>query len=281
MLPVGNNKPARTSRCAIMGILNATPDSFSDGGSHKGVDASVEHALKMEEEGADIIDVGGESTRPGAEEVTAAEELRRVLPIITALRARSGIVLSIDTRKAIVAEAALDAGADIINDVSALRHDPRMAALAAERQIPVVLMHMQGDPASMQNAPRYVDVIAELLDFFHERLEFCAIHGITHPVIDPGIGFGKRLEHNLRILRELDRLSEFEAPILVGSSRKSFIGQITGLPVEQRLAGSIASSVMAYLHGANILRVHDVRETRSAIDIAMAIEAKEVSSHVV
>jgi dihydropteroate synthase len=264
-----------------MGILNATPDSFSDGGSHKGVDASVEHALKMEEEGADIIDVGGESTRPGAEEVTAAEELRRVLPIITALRARSGIVLSIDTRKAIVAEAALDAGADIINDVSALRHDPRMAALAAERQIPVVLMHMQGDPASMQNAPRYVDVIAELLDFFHERLEFCAIHGITHPVIDPGIGFGKRLEHNLRILRELDRLSEFEAPILVGSSRKSFIGQITGLPVEQRLAGSIASSVMAYLHGANILRVHDVRETRSAIDIAMAIEAKEVSSHVV
>lgn len=270
-----------SGRACIMGILNVTPDSFSDGGEFLDADAAVEHGLRLVNDGADILDIGGESTRPGAREITADEEIARVLPVLKALREHTDVPVSIDTRKAPVAEAALDAGADIINDVSALRHDMGMAPLAAKHGVPVVLMHMQGNPMDMQKHPHYDDVVEELLAFFRRRLEFCAESGITHAVVDPGIGFGKKLEHNLAILRGLARFADLQVPLLVGTSRKSFIGQITGHPVDQRLAGSLASNVYAVLNRAQIVRVHDVREMRAALDVIEAIAGKEVIQHAV
>ena len=267
------------SRCRIMGILNVTPDSFSDGGRYAGKDAAVSRAFRMAGEGADIIDVGGESTRPGAETVSVEQEIARVVPVIAGIRSRSDIPVSIDTRKAEVAAAAIAAGADMVNDVSALRHDDVMADVIADSGYPVVLMHMQGTPETMQDNPRYGNVVEEVLEFFAERIAFCTSRGITRIVLDPGIGFGKTLQHNLTLLRALPRISALGYPLLVGASRKGFIGTITGLPVERRLSGSLAAHLFACRNGAHLLRVHDVEETRAALTVLNALEYGEVPAH--
>ncbi|MDX9757703.1 MAG: dihydropteroate synthase [Bacteroidota bacterium] len=259
-------------RCRIMGILNVTPDSFSDGGEHLRVADAVAHARSMIADGADIIDIGGESTRPGAAELPPDEELRRVLPVIEALRRESDIPISIDTRHADVARAALDAGADLINDVSALRHDPRMAEVAAACGAPVVLMHMAGTPATMQDAPSYKNVTQDIYIFFEERIAFCHAAGMTELVLDPGIGFGKTVAHNLQLVRELADFGPLGCPLLVGTSRKSFLGALTGAEPPDRLPGTIASCLSAWRRGAGILRVHDVRAVRDALRVADAIE---------
>ena len=258
-------------RCVIMGILNVTPDSFSDGGSHGSVEAALAHALAMIADGADIIDVGGESTRPGSAEISVDEEMRRVLPVIAAIRRASDIPISVDTRHAEVARAAIEEGAGIINDISALRHDPHMAATAAATNVPVVLMHMQGTPATMQQQPHYKNVTEDVILFFEERLAFCRSEGITQIVVDPGIGFGKSLDHNLQLLRDLRAFASLGCPVLVGTSRKSFIGALTGAGVGDRLPGSIASGLLAWQQGAGMLRVHDVRAMRDALHVAEAI----------
>ncbi len=262
---------ARPRRCSFMGVVNVTPDSFSDGGDHFSVSAAAERALLLAEQGADILDIGGESTRPGALPVPLDEEMRRVVPVIEEIRRHCGLPLSIDTRNAAVAEAALDAGADIVNDVSALRHDPRMAGTAAGRKAPVILMHMLGTPENMQHNPSYADVTAEVGAFLAERIAFAAAAGIEKIAIDPGIGFGKRFEDNLTLLRELRSLCELGRPVLVGTSRKRFLGEITGNDPRNRLPETIASCVIAALNGASILRVHDVREVREAVQVAEAV----------
>ncbi len=252
------------SRTLIMGILNVTPDSFSDGGTYADADAAAEMALEMAEHGADIIDVGGESTRPGAEPVSEAEELGRTLPVIERIRRHSDVPISIDTTKPRVAALAMEAGADIINDVSAFESDPAMAETAAETGAGVVLMHMRGTPRTMQRNPEYDAVVAEVLAYLEGRLRFAVAHGVeaTRIAIDPGIGFGKRLEHNLELLRNLPVLASLGRPVLVGASRKSFIGTLTGRggPAE-RLAGSLGVAAWSILAGAHILRVHDVIDT--------------------
>ncbi len=250
-------------RTLVMGILNTAPDSFSDGGLFFSTEAAVEHALKMTAEGADIIDIGGESTRPGAEPVGSSEELRRTIPVIAALRAASDVFVSIDTTKATVAKEALSSGADIINDVSAFTAEPEIAAVAAESGAGVVLMHMQGTPRTMQINPSYHDVVADVRAHLCERMDAAVRAGIDRAsiVVDPGIGFGKTVEHNLELLRRLPDLSAV-APLLVGASRKHFIGQLLGRgdPVD-RLAGSLAAAAFSVMRGACILRVHDVIET--------------------
>ena len=258
-------------RVLIMGILNVTPDSFSDGGRFLSPDAAVERALAMEKEGADIIDVGGESSRPGAEPVPVEEELRRVLPVLERLRGKLRIPISIDTTKAEVAEAALRAGASIVNDISALRFDPAMAPLVAKFGAGLVLMHMLGTPKTMQQAPHYEDVVTEVRDFLAERAQYAQSQGIPREAIavDPGIGFGKTVEHNLELLRRLPELVELGFPVLVGPSRKSFIGAILGFGVEERLEGTLAACAVAVVRGADILRVHDVKEVRRAADLAL------------
>jgi len=262
-------------RTLVMGIVNVTPDSFSDGGLYLQRERAIAHALELVEQGADIIDVGGESTRPGAEPVPLEEELRRVIPVVEGIRKESDVCISVDTYKAEVAEAALAAGADMVNDVSALRFDGRMAEVIARWQAPVVLMHMRGEPRTMQQNPHYEDVISEIAEFLRERIAAAVAAGIPREriIIDPGIGFGKRLEHNLEIFR---RLGELKAkvqgqPLLIGPSRKSFIGELTGLPVEERLEGTIASVVAAILGGADIVRVHDVGQVKRAVLVADAI----------
>jgi dihydropteroate synthase len=227
----------------------------------------------MAEAGADIIDIGGESTRPGAEPVPLEEELSRVLPVLRALRRESAIPVSIDTYKSIVARRALDEGADILNDISALGFDPDMASVAATENVPIVLMHMQGEPRSMQQAPAYRDVVSEVAEFLTARCEFARRQGIEKEkiILDPGIGFGKSLEHNLALLRGLPALAALGQPLLVGASRKGFIGRILGMDPEQRLEGSLAVAVMAVLGGANIIRTHDVKETRRAVCMADAV----------
>lgn len=263
-------------RPLVMGILNVTPDSFSDGGAYLAREAAVAHALQMIAEGADIIDVGGESTRPGAEPVLLDEELRRTVPVIAAIREKSDVPISIDSYKAIVAREALAAGADIINDISALRFDPAMAGLVAESEVPVILMHMQGTPRDMQQNPRYDDCVVEIAMFFQERVDFCGSHGIAKSrlMLDPGIGFGKRVADNLQILKRLGEFGRFDIPILVGASRKSFIAGV--LPGSanppDRLGGSLAAAVVAAMHGADILRVHDVGQTVEALRLLEAIE---------
>lgn len=271
MAAILNNIGKRT---LIMGILNVTPDSFSDGGLHYNLEDAVAHALKMAEEGADIIDIGGESTRPGSEPVSLKEELRRVIPVIKAIREESDIPISIDTYKAEVAEEALLAGADMVNDISALRFDEEMKDLVAKYQIPVVLMHMQGTPKTMQENPTYTDVVVEISAFFKERIAEACAAGISEDnvIIDPGIGFGKRLEHNLEIIRKLAEFKSLGRPILLGTSRKSFIGQITKAPVAERLEGTIASTIIGIMNGADIVRVHDVRQVKRAVEIADAIK---------
>jgi dihydropteroate synthase len=261
-------------RTLIMGILNVTPDSFSDGGRYTTVEAAVAHAQRLVAEGADILDIGGESTRPGADPVPLEEELRRVLPVVRAVRrALPEVCLSVDTYKARVAAEALEAGADLINDVSALRFDPEMARVVAQAGVPVVLMHMKGTPKTMQQNPTYQDVVREIVAFLRERIEFAVAQGIAREriLVDPGIGFGKRPEHNTEILRRLGELRELGRPILLGTSRKSFLGALTKRPVEERLEETIASVVVGVLHGADIVRVHDVAPLKPALAVADAV----------
>jgi len=248
----------------IMGILNVTPDSFSDGGQYLRVDKAISRALEMEREGAEIIDIGGESTRPGAEPVPLQEELNRVLPVIEGLAKRTRVLLSIDTYKAEVAEQALAAGAHLVNDISGMRFDPGMAPLVARTQVPVVIMHIKGTPREMQVNPTYENLMQEMIAYFHERVEFCRSEGIKNDqiILDPGIGFGKRLKDNFELLRRLDEIVQLGFPVLVGPSRKSFIGKTLDLPVDQRLEGTAAAVTAAILKGARIVRVHDVREMK-------------------
>jgi len=257
-----------------MGVLNVTPDSFSDGGEFFRAEPAVAHAEKMFDEGAQVIDVGGESTRPGSDPVSPEEELRRVLPVIQGiLSARPDSIVSIDTYRSSIAEAALDAGARAVNDVTALG-DPRMAGLMAERGCPIILMHMLGEPKSMQQDPRYEDVVREVRDFLAERAERAIRAGVEleNIILDPGIGFGKALEHNLKLLKRLDSLVELGFPVLVGVSRKSFLGKITGCEdPKSRLFGTMAANVLAYERGANLFRVHDVRANKEALAVAAAI----------
>jgi dihydropteroate synthase len=263
----------------IMGVVNVTPDSFSDGGRFLDADAAVEHGLRLAGEGADILDIGGESTRPGAEPVGADEELRRVVPVIERL-ARSGQVrLSIDTTKAGVARAALEAGATLVNDVSALRFDPEMAALVAETGAGCCLMHMLGEPRTMQENPRYEDVVSEVKAFLEERLAFAVGEGIDEDRVwlDPGIGFGKTVEHNLELLRRLDEIVAIGRPVVVGTSRKSFLGKLAGGRGEgERLPGTIATNVLALERGASVFRVHDVAPNADALAVATATVRADV-----
>jgi dihydropteroate synthase len=254
-----------------MGVVNVTPDSFSDGGQYLDPAAAVRHGEELLRDGAAILDVGGESTRPGAEPVEEAEELRRVVPVVEGLAGKGAV--SIDTSKAAVAAAAVDAGALIVNDVTALRGDPGMAELCAERGVEVVLMHMPGDPRTMQDDPRYGDVVDDVKGFLGARIEFAVEAGIAEERIwvDPGIGFGKTLEHNLELLRRLRELRELGRPLVIGTSRKSFIGRVDGSPVESRIGGTIASSVLATVEGADVLRVHDVAEMAQALKVAAAV----------
>jgi dihydropteroate synthase len=260
-------------RTLIMGIINVTPDSFFDGGRRYDPEKAVADGVVMAASGADILDVGGESTRPGAQPVSEEQELARVLPVVRGLRRAVGAPISIDTYKSTVARAALDAGADIVNDVSALRFDAAMAPILAAEKVPVILMHMQGTPQTMQQDPRYADVVREVRDFLAEQMYEAMDAGIAQDriVLDPGIGFGKTLEHNLLLLRGLPALTALGQPLLVGVSRKGFIGKILDLDPPGRLEGSLAAAVAAILAGANIVRVHDVSETCRAARIADAI----------
>jgi dihydropteroate synthase len=257
----------------VMGVVNVTPDSFSDGGLYIDAPVAVAHGLELEAEGATILDVGGESTRPGAEPVSAQDELARVLPVIDGLRdAGTAARISIDTSKSAVADAALRAGATLVNDVTALRGDPRIAELVAESGAEVCLMHMLGEPRTMQRDPRYDEVVSDVKAFLEERMAFAISEGIGEQriLLDPGIGFGKTAEHNLELLRRLDELVAIGRPIVIGTSRKSFLGRITGRSVDDRLAATIATNVMAYERGARVFRVHDAGPVRDALMIAAA-----------
>jgi dihydropteroate synthase len=264
----------------IMGVVNVTPDSFSDGGLFLDADAAVEHGLRLVDEGADILDVGGESTRPGAEPVSEEEERERVLPVVERLARDAGARLSIDTTKLAVARAALDAGATLVNDVSAFRFDPGMAALVAETGAGCCLMHMLGDdPRTMQSDPRYGDVVSDVKAFLEERLAFAVSEGIEEERVwlDPGIGFGKTVEHNLELLRRLDEIVAIGRPVVVGTSRKSFLGKIAGgRDEDQRLPGTIATNVLALERGASVFRVHDVAQNADALAVAAATFSPDV-----
>ncbi|MCF7927609.1 MAG: dihydropteroate synthase [Spirochaetales bacterium] len=267
-----------SSKPRIMGIVNCTNDSFYSGGRYEQSETAVKAALQMVSDGADIIDLGGESTRPGAGAIDTKTELGRVLPVLRELRRFSRVPVSVDTRKSVVAEACLDAGADMINDVSALRDDPGLKKLVAERGVPVVLMHMQGNPETMQDNPVYTDVIREVREALEDYVEDALASGIGEQqiILDPGIGFGKRLQDNLLLLKHLAEIREIGFPVLVGVSRKSFLGQILSaegspLPAEERLYASLGANCAAWLMGAEILRVHDVRETAEAVKIFQTV----------
>jgi len=259
----------------IMGIINVTPDSFSDGGRYGALDSIVAQAEVLVAAGADILDVGGESTRPFALPVSEEKELRRVVPAIVAIRKKYSLPISIDTCKAEVARQALMAGADMINDVSALRHDPAMIDLVRTSTVPVVIMHMQKTPGDMQVEPSYQDVVGEILDFFRERLSWLRGQGVDcrRIILDPGIGFGKTLNHNLLILKNLSAFSALGQPVLLGHSRKRFLGDITGRQVGERDLASAVVSALAVTQGVSIVRVHDVASSKQAIQIAEAIDA--------
>ena len=260
----------------LMGVVNVTPDSFSDGGRFLDPSAAVAHGVRLAGEGAAILDIGGESTRPGADPVPAEEELRRVVPVVERLAAAgTRSRLSIDTSKAAVARAALDAGASYVNDVTAFRGDSAIAGLVAERGVECCLMHMLGEPRTMQEDPRYDDVVAEVKAFLEQRLAFAVGEGVPEErvTLDPGIGFGKTLEQNLELLRRLDEIAAIGRPVLVGTSRKSFLGKLTGRDVDDRLAGTIATNVLAYARGASVFRVHDVAPVRDALTVAAATVA--------
>jgi dihydropteroate synthase len=264
----------------VMGIVNVTPDSFSDGGQHADTGSAVAHGLRLAAEGAAILDIGGESTRPGAAPVPVDEELRRVVPVVEGLAAVSPALLSVDTTKAAVVRAALDAGATVVNDVTALRGDPAMAALVAERGCPVCLMHMLGEPRTMQDDPRYGDVVAEVTAFLEARLAVAVAAGVREEqvLLDPGIGFGKTLAHNLALLAHLDRIVAIGRPVVLGASRKRFIGALLGLDPGERAAGTVATTVLGFARGAAVLRVHDVRPNVEALRVAQAILGAEPAS---
>ena len=261
-----------TGKPLVMGVLNVTPDSFSDGGKFLDFKSALQRARQMIEEGADIIDVGGESTRPWSQRVPADEELRRVIPVIEGIRAESDVVISIDTYKAEVAKKAHEAGADMINDISALAFDPGMAETAAALGMYVVMMHMKGTPENMQADPHYEDVVEEVRRWLEVRMAFAVDRGIKEDdiILDPGIGFGKRLEDNLRIIKGLRAFKDLGRPILVGTSRKTFIGKVTDSPVDDRMEGTLASIAISLWNGADIVRVHDVGEARK---VAMLVDA--------
>ncbi|MFW6189967.1 MAG: dihydropteroate synthase [Planctomycetota bacterium] len=261
------------SRPLVVGILNVTPDSFSDGGRYDSVTRAAEHAREMRAEGADVIDVGGESTRPGAKPVSPEEEQARVLPVIKELTGEMNVPISIDTRKAEVAAAALGAGAEIINDVSALRADPEMAPLAAESGAPVILMHMQGTPKTMQKNPTYQEVVTEVRDWLEQRVEHAVAAGIGRGklIVDPGFGFGKRLGHNLELLRRLRAFHRLGLPLMAGTSRKSMIGMILDAGKDERLSGTLATVAVAVMSGCHFVRVHDVGEAVDAVKVCEAV----------
>jgi dihydropteroate synthase len=258
---------------AVMGVVNVTPDSFSDGGRFFAAADALAQALTLVGEGAAIVDIGGESTRPGSELVTPDEELRRVLPVVEALSGSVGVPISVDTMKAGVARRALAAGAALINDVSALRHDGDMVDVVAESGCPVCLMHMQGMPKTMQDDPRYDDVVDEVLRFLEERVAFALARGVREQqiMVDPGIGFGKTVAHNLALLDGLTRFTSLGRPVLLGASRKRFLGAILGAEPAGRVTGTVVTTVMGYLAGAHVFRVHDVKPNFEALRVALAV----------
>jgi len=277
VLKIGKKTFELDKRTIIAGVLNVTPDSFSDGGKYLSVDKAVKHALSMEKQGADIIDIGGESTRPGAKAITLDEEMRRVIPVIEELVRKTNAPISIDTYKSKIAEKALDAGACMVNDVTALQGDKRLVNIVAEYEVPICLMHMKGNPRNMQINPTYDDAMAEICLFLKERAEFAMFYNVKKEniIVDPGIGFGKRtgrgIEDNCKILHRLSELKTLGFPIMIGASRKKFIGNVCGgkelLPATERLEGSLAAACLAAYNGANIIRVHDVKETRRCLDL--------------
>jgi dihydropteroate synthase len=270
-----NGRPLTLDRPRVVGIINVTPDSFSDGGQFANVDAAVEHGLRLVEEGADMLDIGGESTRPGADDVSAEEELRRVLPVIEQLVARTSLPIAVDTSKPEVMRAAVAAGAGMINDVYAMRREGALDA-AAELRVPVCLMHMQGEPRSMQDAPHYDDVVGEVHRFLTDRLFACELAGIDRRkvMVDPGFGFGKDLEHNLALLRRIERFADLGSGVYVGLSRKSMIGTITGhKDPAKRAAGSVAAALIAVQRGARMVRAHDVAATVDALKVWHAVQS--------
>jgi dihydropteroate synthase len=272
VISLARGRALRFSRVPlIMAIVNVTPDSFSDGGMHFDRQRAIDSALQMIEDGATIVDIGGESTRPGAEPISTADEIGRVLPVIEGVRVNSDVAISIDTMKSEVATAALDAGADIINDVTALRHDPEMKRIAAERNVPVILMHMRGEPRTMQSLAQYDDVVVDVARELTSFRDDARAAGVEQILVDPGIGFAKNFDHNLAILARCRELTSI-APLVIGASRKKFIGQLTGREAgHDRAAGSLAAVDAAYRGGAAIVRVHDVRETADFLKVLGAI----------
>jgi len=267
-----------SGRPLIMGVVNVTPDSFFDGGRYLDATAAVAHALRLVEEGADLLDIGAESTRPGADVVNEVEECRRAIPVVTAVAKAVTIPISIDTSKVAVAHAALDAGASLVNDVTALRGDPAMVDMIARTEAGIVLMHMHGTPRTMQQAPRYDDVVGEISDFFEERIGFALAHGIAQRqiILDPGIGFGKLQEHNLVLLARLREFLRFDCPLMVGVSQKSFLGQLVNRPVQERQWATAAAVAMAVDRGAGIIRVHEVKAMRDVVRVASAISQQTI-----
>lgn len=259
-----------SERTHLIGIVNCTPDSFSDGGLYLDKSRAVERVLELVEEGADIVDIGGESTRPGSDPIPETEELKRVIPVVESVASKISVPISIDTYKSRVAKEAIEAGASLVNDISALRFDSKMYEVVAEYDVPVILMHMKGKPKDMQTNPLYSDLIGEITAFLRERISYCQSKGIEKLIVDPGIGFGKQYHHNLTILKRLSELRSLGKPILVGTSRKSFIGHVLDLPVGERLEGTLATIAVAILNGANIIRVHDVRP---AIRVARMVDS--------
>jgi dihydropteroate synthase len=285
-ITIGSKSFDLSRKTLIMGILNVTPDSFSDGGMFTHIDDAVNQAYKMIEDGADIIDIGGESTRPGAQPVPEQEEIKRVIPLIDKILSEREMLISVDTSKSTVAELAINHGAVMINDVTALRNDPAMAGVISAYDVPVCLMHMKGTPKTMQKQPRYDDVISEIRSFLEKRIEYALHQGIkkNRIIIDPGIGFGKRtgkgVDDNCEILARLDELKTLGLPVMIGASRKQFIGTLCGrtkpLPPNKRLEGSLASACAAALNGADFLRVHDVRQTRLCLDVIDCIKQQRI-----
>jgi dihydropteroate synthase len=280
-IKIGDNLYDLGKKTLIMGILNVTPDSFYDGGKHDNIEDAIKHGIQMEKDGADIIDIGGESTRPGSVSVPLSVELARVIPVVEELVEKLKIPVSIDTYNSEIAKKALDLGAVMVNDITALRMDKKIAGVVADHDVPVVLMHMQGDPSTMQFNPEYEDVMFEIKNFLKIRASIAESCGIKKEniIVDPGIGFGKRtgegIEDNCDIIKRLGELKELGFPILVGASRKKFIGNISGkkesLPLSERLEGSLAATVAAAMNGADIVRVHDVKETRRSLDVVDCI----------
>lgn len=262
----------------VMGILNCTDDSFSGDGVGANLDTAIGKALKMVDEGADIIDIGGESTRPGAKSVSIEQEIGRVIPIIEKIRMESEVLISIDTTKSEVAERAILAGADIVNDISSMSFDPKIADVVVKYNVPIILMHIKGNPGNMQDSPEYENVIEEIKSFLIDKIEFLISLGIKKNkiIIDPGIGFGKSVNHNLEIINRLNEFKDLDKPILIGTSRKSFIGEVTNKNVDDRIGGTIASTLISVLNGAKIVRVHDVSQIKDCLDVTYSIQNYKV-----